>query len=82
MVNYIGNIIDEIPEYMKGELATPASHHLFDIYKYTTKLFWTDADPFHHFSVQILYLSKWERPEIKLAVLFLCTRVRYPDVDE
>ena len=29
MVNYIGNILDEIPEYMKGESATPYPHHLF-----------------------------------------------------
>ena len=38
MVNYIGNILDEIPEYMKGESATPDPHHIFNIYEDTTKL--------------------------------------------
>ena len=31
MTNYIGKIHDNIPEYMKGESATPAANHLFDI---------------------------------------------------
>ena len=31
MIDYIGKIIDDIPEDMKGESVTPASHHLFDI---------------------------------------------------
>ena len=59
MVNYIGNMLDEIPEYMKGESATPSSHHLFDISEDETKLSWTDADLFHIFLEQLLYLSKW-----------------------
>ena len=39
MINYIGKMIDNIPEYMKGESATPAAHHLFDIAEDATKLF-------------------------------------------
>ena len=38
IINYIGNMLDNIPEDMKGESATPASHHLFDIAEDTTKL--------------------------------------------
>ena len=30
-INYIINILDDIPEYMKGESATPAANRLFDI---------------------------------------------------
>ena len=31
MIKYIGKTIDNIPEDMKCESATPYSHHLFDI---------------------------------------------------
>ena len=31
MINYIGKMLDDIPEDMKGESATPAAHHIFDI---------------------------------------------------
>ena len=51
MVGYLGNILDDIPEDMKGELATPAAHHVFDIAEDSTKLSLTDTDIFHHFVV-------------------------------
>ena len=38
MIDYIGNMLDKIPEYMKGESSTPASHHLFGISEDATKL--------------------------------------------
>ena len=31
MINYIGKMLDNIPEDTKGESATPTAHHLFDI---------------------------------------------------
>ena len=66
---------------MKGELATPTAHHLFDIAEDATKLSQTDADLFHHFVAQILYLSNRARPDIQIEVSFLCTRVRGPATD-
>ena len=32
MINYIGNILDNISEDMRGESATPATHHLLKSY--------------------------------------------------
>ena len=29
MIDYIGKMIDDIPEDMKGESDTPAAHHIF-----------------------------------------------------
>ena len=75
-------MLDDIPEYMKGESATPATHHLFDISEYATKLSQAKADLFHHFVAQLLYLSKRERPDIHLEVSFLFIRVRGPDTDD
>ena len=31
MIDYIGKMLDDVREYMKGVLATPISHQLFDI---------------------------------------------------
>ena len=48
MINYIGKILDNIPEDMKEESATTAAHHLFDIAEDASKLYQADADPFCH----------------------------------
>ena len=37
MIDYIGKVIDNIPEDMKGGSATPAAHHLFYIAENATK---------------------------------------------
>ena len=81
MINYIGKMLNDITEYMKGESATPSAHHLFDTAEDAAKLSQAKIDLFHHFVVQLLYLSKKARPDIQLAVYFLCTRVRVPDTD-
>ena len=79
MIDYIGKMLDNIPEYMKGESATPTSHHLFYIAEDATKLYQDDEDLFHNFVAQLLYISKRAFIDIQLAVSFLCTRVRGPD---
>ena len=38
IVDYIGNMLNYIPEYIKGRLITLAEHHLFDIVQDATKL--------------------------------------------
>ena len=79
MVDYIGNMLDDITEDMKMESATPTTHHRFEIAEYTTKLFQTDTYLFHHFVAQLLYLLKRAHTYIQLAVYFLCTREREPE---
>ena len=58
MINYIGKILDNIPEDMKGVSATPAAYHLFYIAEDATKPSQAGADLFHHFVSQLLYLFK------------------------
>ena len=43
IINYIGNMIEDIPEGMKGVSATPAVHHRFDIAEDAIKLSQSDA---------------------------------------
>ena len=64
MVDYIGKVINYILGDMKVESATPAAHHLFDIAENITKPSQTDAELFHHFVTQLLYLSKQAPPYI------------------
>ena len=71
MIEYNGKTIDDIPEDMRGESATYAAHHIFYIAEDATKLSQADAEPFHHFVAQTIYLSKMSRPDIQLAVSFV-----------
>ena len=71
MVYYIRKMLDDIPEYMRGNSTTPAAHPIFDIAEDATKLSQTVADLFHHFLAQLLYLSKQSQKDIQLAVSFL-----------
>ena len=57
MVDYIGKMIDDTQEKMRGESTTAVVNHLFDIAEGGTKIFQTNADLFHHFVAQLLYLS-------------------------
>ena len=40
MIDYIGKVLDNIPEDMKGESSRPASQHLFEIYSSCDKKWW------------------------------------------
>jgi hypothetical protein len=37
---------------------------------------------FHHNTAKLLFLCKRARPDVQTAVVFLCTRVQAPDVDD
>ena len=65
MVDCIGNMIFGVPKDMREESATPSAHHIFDIAETATKISRTDADIFHSFVAQLLYLSKQSHPYIQ-----------------
>ena len=82
MIYHIGNMLDDITEYMKGVLVSPTAHHPFNIAEDVTKLSQVDSDIFHHFLAQLLYLSKRALTDIQLGVSFLFISVRGPDTAE
>jgi hypothetical protein len=82
MIDYVQAILDNLPEDMDGESATPASNHIFDVDTSCEKLDAETADLFHHYTAKLLFLCKRARPDIQLAVAFLCTRVQAPDFDD
>ena len=75
-------MLDDIPEYMKGELETPATHRLFDVADDATKQSQTDAELFHIFVAQTLVPPNRALPDIQLGVSFLFTRFIYPDTND
>ena len=83
MYDYIDRLIVGSPdELMKGGAPTPAGNHLFSVNENATKLDPSTAIMYHHFTAQLLYLSKRTCPDILPTVSFLCTRVREPDEDD
>ena len=63
MIDYVLGMLDELPEDMNGECATPASNHLFEVNDGCEKLDSTTADFFHHSTAKLLFLCKRARPE-------------------
>jgi hypothetical protein len=82
MVDYIENVLFDAPASMNGTASTPAAIHLFEINAASKKLCPEDAETFHHITAQLLNLSKRSRPDIQMAISFLCTRVAQPDTDD
>jgi hypothetical protein len=83
MDTYIQGVLDEAPEDMSGIASSPAASHLFQINNLNPeRLEKVTAELFHTMVAKLLFLSKRARPNIQLAVSFLCTRVKSPDVDD
>jgi hypothetical protein len=83
MIEYITKLLDDVPEeLLKGSSTSPASNYLFNVNDDCTKLDPSTAILYHHIVAQLLYLGKRIRPDLLLAISFLCTRVQSPDEDD
>ena len=83
MLDYIQQVLDDAPdELLKGASTSPAANHLFNVNEDCTKLDPATAILYHHIVAQLLYLGKRTRPDLLLAISFLCTRVQSPDEDD
>ena len=80
MKEYLRESIDAFDETISKSARTPAKENLFDEddEEYKEKLQETGAEMFHHIVAKLLYVPKRARPDIFLAVSFLCTRVADP----
>ena len=59
MIKYVGKMIDDIPEDMKGKSSTPAAHQLFYIVEDANKLYQAGADLFPPFcSITTIYFEE------------------------
>ena len=82
MIDYIKEMMNDLPPDMDGIPPNPAGKHLFDVNDKTTKLDVKTAELYHHKTAKLLFLCKRARPDIQTAVAFLCTRVKSPDKDD
>ena len=83
MQEYIDRLIAETPQdMMKGPCSTPAANHLFQVNDDAELLNNDNARKFHHLVATLLYLAKKTRPDIQVAISFLCTRVQSPTIDD
>ena len=77
MTEHVKEMIDEFPQDLGGEARTAAADGLFD----TTRGKPPDpmkSEAFHAMVAKALFLNMRSRPDIRLAVAFLCTRVKEP----
>ena len=81
MSDYVEKIIEEFPENIVTTAKTPAGEHLFKADAQSPKLNNKKAEDFHTTIAKCLFLCKRSRPDIQVAVAYLCTRVKSPDED-
>ena len=82
MPKHIEGILEAAEEDMDGIAETPAANHLFTVREDEYTLTGMQAKLFQHIVQKILFVSCKSRPELKTALAFLTTQVRYPDRDD
>ena len=78
MFDYIEDIVASAPSDMRGIALDPTKSKLFDVHKTVPSLNSREADEFHSMTARLLLAAKRARPDIQVAVVFLCTRVIEP----
>ena len=73
MYNYIEDIIGSAPPDMNGNTPNPAKSKLFTVHDNSPLLGVAQADFFHSMTARLLFAGKRARPDIQVAVAYLCT---------
>jgi hypothetical protein len=80
MYDYLEDILEEMPDDMNGTAPTPASGKLFEVDEDSLPLNEKESDFFHHrTTARLLFAAKRARPDLQVAVAYLCTRVKCPN---
>jgi hypothetical protein len=84
MIEYIKNIITDIPEEITVIRTSPAADHLFIVRdkSLVKPLLEEQARAFYHTTAQLLFLSARVQRDIQPATAFLTTRVQCSDKDD
>jgi hypothetical protein len=78
MYDYLEDVLAEMPDDMNGTSPTPASDNLFDVDIDSPLLNEKESDFFHRTTARLLFAAKRARPDLQVAVAYLCTRVKSP----
>ena len=79
---YLDTVLDDLPKCFKGKARTPAAKHLYKTNEQAKKLNDEQAELYHSLTMQLAYVAQRGRPDIRMAVNFLSTRVANPDEDD
>jgi hypothetical protein len=82
MFDYLEDILSEMPSDMEGIARTPAQDNLFTIDEQSPLLSDKDADFYHRTTARLLFAAKRARPDLQVAVAYMCTRVKAPTVSD
>jgi len=84
MYDFLKRTINDFPEEVRGQAATPAGDHLFDVRAESERKLLSEewAQAFHHAVAQLLFVMIRCRRDLFTAVSFLTTRVKAPDEDD
>ena len=75
MKGYIAEAIAEFGEDVTRSATTPAGRNIFDVDANAVPLDKQHADIYHKVVAKLLYVTHRGRPDIQLAIAFMCTRV-------
>jgi hypothetical protein len=79
MYDYLEDILDEMPKDMNGTAPSPASDNMFEVDDGSPLLNEKESDFFHRTTARLLFAAKRARPDLQVAVAYLCTRVKSPN---
>ena len=82
MQKHIQSILDAATVDMDGTAETPAASHLFQTRGDAKTISKAQADLFRTMVAKIQFVACRSRPDLKLALSFLTTRVKNPDLDD
>ena len=80
ILDYTTDVINDLPGGFVDTTLSPTCNPIFTRNNNQTKVIPKKSEMFHHHAVKLLYLSKWDRPDIQTAVSSLCTKVQNPDI--
>ena len=78
----VNNMLCDVSKDMEGTAVTPVSSHLFQVNKDDPVLLCNEQKDIFVCVMQALYLSQHGRPDIRMAVSFLCGQLQSPDTDD
>ena len=86
MTDNVDEILKDAPQELlkpsRDQARTPAGKDLFDVDENSEKLDDDKSEKFHSITYKLLFISKRGRPDIQVAVGFLCTRVNTSTIQD
>jgi hypothetical protein len=82
MIDYLEGILSEMPSDIEGIARTPAQDDLFTVNESSPLLNVKDADFYHRTTARLLFVAKRARPDLQVAVAYMCTWMKAPMVSD